>query len=311
MSDDMAHLANQFRSPRQVNRKNSNYIGNFDRVLEDDIPQKTKKIVELSIAKDLTIDDLVTQTRTLFPDESDLYLVLKEIISRKNLTSKQIKRLEILQQELVKRTEPKILKAGINCALKARLFGAAIGLNAALLRQTYRRFLELDQMPLAVYQEWIASYGYKLRHTVLDFIEESLSTDIRSEDPSCSHIEFSYLLGNMIKLQILRTADREFILYLQSRKLAPPYLEEEAQWLMLLCNLVDKKSEKKEILKKLVSDLLLENYAEQSTLLNSVFIAYKRLPESLFDVDYDKENIAMAFYDLLDHSYKAELLTQK
>jgi type III secretion protein W len=314
MADDMANVAAQFRNRRAFEQKGVASGEGFERVLEEDAAPKAQRLVEVLALQNLTLNDVMAQARSLFPDESDLDLVLRELLKRKQLSLIQRKRLERLLEQVEREADPKLLKGGINCALKARLFGAALELKASLLRQTYRRFLESDRKPLADYEDWIASYGYRPRHMVLDFVEESLGTDIRAEDPSCSHLEFGSLLARMRKLHLLRTADRDFVQSLLARKLMPAHAanaEEEADWLLLLCHLIRQERAPAELLTQMLEACLLRSHAERSVLLNAVRSAYKRLPEQLFEDECDFDAPLAVFDRLIDRSYAAELLEQR
>lgn len=323
MADDMASVATQFRNRREFEKKGATSGEGFERVLDEEAAPKAQKLVEVLAVQNLSLDAMLAQARSLFPDDSDLFLVLKELLKRKRLANIQRRRLEGLLETVTREANPKMLKGGINCALKARLFGAALGLQASLLRQTYRRFLESECKPLDDYEDWIASYGYKVRHLVLEFVEESLGTDIRAEDPSCDHLEFSYLLAHMRKLHLLRTADREFVASLLAKKLTPFYEEEEADWLLLLCGLVGRKAPAATLLPQALGACLLSTHAGRSTWLNAVRSAYKRLPPELFVPPGESgeraeaataamsAEVIAAFDQLIDHSYAAELLEQR
>jgi len=319
MADDMASVATQFRNRRDLEKKGAASGENFERVLEEDAGPKAQKLVEVLAVQHLSLDVLLAQARGLFPDDSDLFLVLRELLKRKQLGRIQRSRLEQLLDKVTRDADPKMLRGGINCALKARLFGAALGLQASLLRQSYRRFLESNGRPLDDYEDWISSYGYKARHPVLDFLEESLASDIRAEDPSCGHLEFSYLLGNMRKLHLLRTADREFISSLLTRKLTPPRDEEEADWLLLLCTLLGRQVPAEQVLRQALGASLLTTHADRSAWIGAVRGACKRLPPELFaqpgetteDARAVTADMLDAFDRLTDHSYAAELLEQR
>eukprot|EP01042_Synura_sphagnicola_P018251 gene18251-23075_t len=213
-----------------------------------------------------------------------------------------------------------MLKGGVNCALKARLFSKPLEVKAALLRQTYRRFLESDGSAIDEYEAWIASYGYKLRHLVLDFVEESLGIDIRSENPSCDHLEFSYLLAHMRRLHLLRSADRDFVFALLGNNLVPSYADEEADWLLLLFALLQRQSSPRSLLQGMLGACLLPTHVQRSIWLNAVRRAYKRLPSALLErsaeSDDEKNNkeideIVVMLDQLIDESYAAEMIEMR
>ncbi|MFC6841790.1 type III secretion system gatekeeper subunit SctW [Xanthomonas theicola] len=319
MADDMASVATQFRNRREFENKTAASGEDFARVLDEEAAPKAQKLVRALAVPDLSMDALLRQARSLFPDDSDLFLVLKELLKRKQLASVQRKRLEGLLETVKHQADPKILKGGINCALKARFSGTALGLQASLLRQTYRRFLQSEGKPLQDYEDWIASYGYKVRHRVFEFVEESLVSDILAEDPSCSCVEFGYLLAHMRKLHLLRTADLEFVNSLLAKKLTPRYVEEEKDWLLLMCALVDRGVPAAQLLPEALDACLLPTAAERSVWLNAVRSAYKRLPAELFvrpgeateHADAASAEVLAVLDQLIDQSHAAELLEQR
>lgn len=318
LADDMASVASQFRNRRELEKKASSATDNFDHVLEEDAVPKSQKLLEITKVAQLSIDNLLAQARGLFSDESDLFIVLRELLKRTQVSQTQRRQLEALLERVTREADPKILKAGVHCALKARLFAARLGLQAKFLRQTYRRYLESDRSPIADYEAWISSYGYQSRHFIVDFIEESLGIDIRSEDPSCDHLEFSYLLAHMKKVHILRSADREFVGALLSRRLVPSYKEEEADWLVLFFGLNSTSNVAGPLLREMLGASLLATHSQRSTWINAVRSAYKRLPiELLMDlpepingekIDQITEETIAAMDTLIDQSYAAEML---
>lgn len=312
MADEMAGVAAQFRSRRELEKKGNLSGENFERVLEEDAVPKAKKLIDVLSIDNGRIDRLMARARGFFPDDSDLYLVLKELLKRKELSRIQRTRLESLLAQVSKTADKKMLLAGINCALKARLFGATLMLKASFLRTTYRRFLQNDMPPVADYEEWIASYGYKERHTVLNFVEESLRIDIQAENPSCDLLEFSNLGAHMLKIRLLRTADQEFVMFLLSAKLVIPHQEEEADWLLLLCRIVRNEISMSQLLSEAFGTAcVLQASKKTSVLLNAVRSAYKLLPDALFQNERDPEDAVAAFDRLIDAMYAAELLEQR
>lgn len=320
MADDMANVATQFRNRREFEKKTNTSTENFDGVLDENAAKKAQKLIAISAVLETTLDQLLVQARSLFPDDSDLFLVLKELLKRRQLSSVQRNQLENMLQQVIREANPKILKGGVNCALKARLFSQPLKVSAALLRQTYRRFLESDGSAIDDYEDWVVSYGYQSRHLVLDFVEESLGIDIRSEDPSCDHLEFSYLLAHMRKLHLLRGADREFVFALLRNNLVPTYAEEEADWLMLFFALLQREPISRPLLLGTLGTSLLPTHAQRSTWLNAVRRAYKRLPSALLEnpdepdgeqVDKEIDEVIALFDQLIDESYAAEMIEMR
>jgi type III secretion system YopN/LcrE/InvE/MxiC family regulator len=328
MADDMASVATQFRNRREFDKKGAVADENFDRVLEEDVYPKGKRLATISAVQNVSLDRLMSQARSLFPDDSDLFLVLKELLKRKKLSQIQRNTLTAMLETVTREANPRELRAGINCALKARLFGVSLGLKASRLRQTYRRFLESDRTPLDEYEDWIACYGYQARHIVTDFVQESLVIDIRAEDPSCSLMEFGNLLVYMRKLQILRTADREFIMALLKRKQfsinmdcrsdEERELQKEKSWLLLLFGLIRDDLDPEDLLCEAIAQFHLTTHMARSVWLNAVRAAYKKLPPELFSESLPQpENpeeispVISALEKMMQKSYSAELQEQR
>ncbi|KAF3999328.1 type III secretion system gatekeeper subunit SctW [Glaciimonas immobilis] len=312
MADDMASVATQFRNRKDLEQKGGAAGENFERVLEEDAIPKAKKLVEILAVLSSNMDTLLAQARALFPDESDLYLVLKELLKGRELSQIRRARLESLLALVEQTSNSKMLKAGINCALKARLFGASLVLKASYLRQTYRRFLESDHAPIGDYEEWIATYGHKKRQTVLNFVEESLLIDVRSEDPSCDTMEFSDLCARMQTLRIIRTADRDFVIGLLEKKIVLAHPDEEAEWLFLLCGMAKNEKPMSALLDQALSPgCILQTSRERSVLIQSVRNAYKQLPDKLFQNARVSSDAIAAFDRMSDITYTAELLEQR
>ena len=76
MADDMANVATQFRNRREFEKKTNTSTENFDGVLDENAAKKAQKLIAISAVLETTVDQLLVQARSLFPDDSDLFLVL-------------------------------------------------------------------------------------------------------------------------------------------------------------------------------------------------------------------------------------------
>jgi type III secretion protein W len=203
-SDEMAAaLRSQFRRRGEVADKLETLGDNFERVLEEDVLPKAMQVLAIARQTSRTLEWALQQARQQFPDASDLVLVLSELLRQRQMPVAARQRLEAMLQAVLHQAPPKRLKAGINCALKARLFGRKLALKAGMMRETYRAFLESDDDPVGCYEDWIALYGAHHRADVLGFIEAALLTDIDAQDPSCSRAEFGQLLMRLGQLKRL------------------------------------------------------------------------------------------------------------
>ena len=82
-SDEMAaSLRSQFRRRGDMGDKLEGLADRFERVLEEDALPKAMQIFSVARQPGVSIDWLLQQARGLFPDDSDLVLVLRELLRR-------------------------------------------------------------------------------------------------------------------------------------------------------------------------------------------------------------------------------------
>lgn len=312
ISDEMSAALAHLRGRRQFELKSDTQFDNFERVLDDDTLPKARQILSLARLADKPVGWLLERARDLFPDASDLALVLRELLRRNKLDTHTRQRLETLLQAVVAQASPKRLNAGINAALKARMFGASMAVRAALLRETYRDFLESDEGPLDCYQDWIAQYGPGQRKTVLDFIEAALLTDISAQDPSCSHTEFSDLLARLNDLKRLRSADELFIGRLLADALVCRHNPHEPDWLVFLFGVLAYPDDLDQLLLGALGEhLLLSTHRDRSGLLQTLRRLSLQLPVPLFADEQAPLRLAQQFTGLADIAYAHECIERR
>jgi len=215
-AEEMAQLRTMFANRRDFEKKRGALEENFDQVLESDASEKVEKIVALVENGTVSVDELLRYAMSLFPDESDLVLVLTELVRQKKAKGIKQATLEAALEQAIRRADPKRLKAGINVALKARLFGARMATSPAALRQCYRQFLENLDLSVSLYQGWVTDFGVERRAQVVEFIESALFADMHAHDPSCTRPEFGAVLAALRQLRMLRSSDELFVLTLKA-----------------------------------------------------------------------------------------------
>ncbi|MDD2114505.1 type III secretion system gatekeeper subunit SctW [Pseudomonas asiatica] len=309
-SDEMAaSLRSQFRRRGDFGDKFEGLADSFERVLDEDVIPKARQIQSLAKLAERSIEWLLAQARGLFPDDSDLVLVLRQLLREKVMAEATRWRLEALLQQVLVQSPPRRLKAGINSALKAKMFGKVLVLRAALLRDTYRAFLESEGGPVESYEDWIALYGYQHRGSVLEFIEAALLTDIDAQDPSCSRDEFGQLLKKLGDLKRLRSVDVVFIHGLLVHELVCQHNASEPDWLVFLLGLLQFPDELDSLLSGLFGErLLLVEHQERAQLLQLLRLACLALPLELFGDDEALARIAAQFTHLADLVFAHETI---
>ncbi|HFR2693587.1 TPA: YopN family type III secretion system gatekeeper subunit, partial [Shigella sonnei] len=75
------------------------------------------------------------------------------------------------------------------------------------LRACYRGFIMGNISTTDQYIEWLGNFGFNHRHTIVNFVEQSLIVDMDSEKPSCNAYEFGFVLSKLIAIKMIRTSD--------------------------------------------------------------------------------------------------------
>lgn len=312
-SDEMAAaLRSQFRRRGEVADKLETLGDNFERVLEEDVLPKAMQVLAIARQTSRTLEWALQQARQQFPDASDLVLVLSELLRQRQMPVAARQRLEAMLQAVLHQAPPKRLKAGINCALKARLFGRKLALKAGMMRETYRAFLESDDDPVGCYEDWIALYGAHHRADVLGFIEAALLTDIDAQDPSCSRAEFGQLLMRLGQLKRLRSADSLFVLGLCNHSLVKRHNPEESAWLLFLLGVLRHPDALSPLLHEaLGAAVLLSTHQQRSSVLQVVRQACLALPHELFADESSLQRLAEQFTRLATLAFDQEAIERR
>ncbi|MEA9389622.1 type III secretion system gatekeeper subunit SctW [Acerihabitans sp. TG2] len=306
--------ASQFIGRRQSDKNASEeWSSEFQRVLEDDGSAKAKALLKVSANDNMSLALLLNQARSLFPDDSDLVMVLRELLRQRNLNEKLKTLLKAVLKDVEDNSNPRDVKAGINCGIKARLFGQKhLDLKPILLRASYRRFLENEQDGMEEYQDWIACYGYLLRSVVLDFIEAALLADIDSQDPSCSCIEFGGLIGKLGQLKLLRSGDSLFTKKLVSLDVIDHIGIAEPDWLIMYFSLLAQPQAIGEHLNVLLGEtFLLFSHHERAKIIQVIYRSCKLLPHELFDNVESVHELLYELERLLAITYQQELIEKR
>jgi type III secretion system protein len=214
MADNLAELRSSLTRRRAGGREGGDDAVSgtawADQVLDEEVWPKVASIRQ-TLETQQNLSSLRSFIAGLFPDPSDQVLVLRSLLDDEEIDRINRSQLQELLDEVLASTDPKTLKAGINVAVKAKLFGSLCGTTPKALRESYRDFLGSAMDTQDQYEFWISQYGFDKRFLIVDFIEKSLAVDMYSLDPSCSRLEFGNLLTYMRGLSTIRSADRTFL----------------------------------------------------------------------------------------------------
>ncbi|HAG8013963.1 TPA: YopN family type III secretion system gatekeeper subunit, partial [Escherichia coli] len=230
-TDEMSAALTQFMKKKIYEEQLANFLDGEEYVLEDQPIEKTDKVMEALKAATTHDYEVYSFAKKLFPDESELVVVLRAILRKKQISENVRLNAEALLKKVNQETTKKFINSGINSALKAKLFGQALSLNPKLLRASYRQFLMAEDDAVDTYVEWIGSYGYQNRILVTKFIKETLFSDINALDASCSSLEFGMFLNKLSQLLSLQSAEALFLKTLMNNPIIKKFISAEDYWI--------------------------------------------------------------------------------
>lgn len=282
-TDEMSAALTQFMKKKIYEEQLANFLDGEEYVLEDQPIEKTDKVMEALKAATTHDYEVYSFAKKLFPDESDLVVVLRAILRKKQISENVRLNAEALLKKVNQETTKKFINSGINSALKAKLFGQALSLNPKLLRASYRQFLMAEDDAVDTYVEWIGSYGYQNRMLVTKFIKETLFSDINALDASCSSLEFGMFLNKLSQLLSLQSAEALFLKTLMNNPIIKKFISAEDYWIFSLISLIKFPETAEELLKNALVTLPADaNYKDKTLLLKAIYSGCTNLPFSLF-----------------------------
>lgn len=282
-TDEMSAALTQFMKKKIYEEQLANFLDGEEYVLEDQPIEKTDKVMEALKAATTHDYEVYSFAKKLFPDESDLVVVLRAILRKKQISENVRLNAEALLRKVNQETTKKFINSGINSALKAKLFGQALSLNPKLLRASYRQFLMAEDDAVDTYVEWIGSYGYQNRMLVTKFIKETLFSDINALDASCSSLEFGMFLNKLSQLLSLQSAEALFLKTLMNNPIIKKFISAEDYWIFFLISLIKFPEAAEELLKNALVTLPADaNYKDKTLLLKAIYSGCTNLPFSLF-----------------------------
>lgn len=213
-TEEMADLISSFGRFSKLGRRNDSTENDYSSsMLEDKADEKLGVIVK-NINKLQNLTNLLNFSRSLFPNDSDLMLALRELLLSRQLSELQKKKIKEAILDLEKFCDSKKMHSGINIGHLAKRFSHnqnAKLLSAKDLRNSYLRFLELDIPASFIYQDWIEEFGCHNRTRLLSFTLAALVADMKANVPGIHFAEFGSLSAKLSDARILHTLDGSLI----------------------------------------------------------------------------------------------------
>lgn len=295
--DEMSSALSQFYGKVLQEKFNKNITKYSDKILDAKTIKDICKVFETSRVEELNISELLYELKRRCTDISDLILLLQGLVNDRNLDNELKEKLKVVIEIIEKDADPKELKGGINCALKAKIFGKHLSLKPSLLRAAYRNFISGTEKSLEFYENLITTFGYKKRKEILDFLEDALLLDIASQDPSSTALEFGYLIGKLKIMRQIKSSEHIFIDELINKKTVSDSGIDEPNLLSMFLSILRYPENTKEFINEMIS---VKKQLVKDVFISCVYSAIKDLPENIFEDIKDKDLILNKIMEMED-----------
>jgi len=310
-ADEMSSVMAQFRLRTMRKEENRGMAQSYDYILEEDAPNKILAILGASW---VTAEGLSRLLKDAFDDVTDRWLALQALdTQRESLDSAQQQALtEAIQlAQDAPRKEIRERKAGIHCAIKARLSAKQMPLEFGprMLRAAYREFLINDAgtPDIDIYQSWISRFGYTRREQVLNFIEATFVDDMRSLDPSSTQAEALSPTQRLNVLKRLRSCERTFVQRVSTSPFAEPFNANEEDWLHFVLAILTDPRALDECMSAVAGPAaLLQDNGAHGRLIGLLYRACSDLPGEPLQTQEARDVLLDGLRDLADAAYRRE-----
>ncbi|MCU5773769.1 type III secretion system gatekeeper subunit SctW [Erwiniaceae bacterium BAC15a-03b] len=312
--DELSALVAGLNNRRSRERSNDFYAtAEVYELLEDDPGARLDalwRILRVSGINNIAL--LLQQLKALFPDVSDRLVALRQMLRQRNLAETERELIEQAIATLIESENPKHLKSGINVALKARLFGKALNLSPAIIRESYRHFIESDETEREIYLHWVLMFGGSRRHMVINFMESAVLADMNASDPGCSAAEFGDLLGRLTQIKIIRSSDHLFIKCASNDQFIGQFAISEDQWLLFLLPLLKAGDLLYQQLEQLAGGVIMRQPTRRKvSFVQKIFKLIAAFPAQIYDCCDQQEILHQHFITLIDHGYSQEMVENR
>lgn len=294
-TEEMAELFSSFGRFSKFGRKNDHVENDYVSSMLEDRAEEKLSIIIKNINKLKNSTNALNFFRSLFPNDSDLMLALRELLVRDQLSELQKRRIKDTISDLERFSDSKKINSGMNIGHLAKRYSRrknSNSLSAKDLRNSYLRFLELDIPASFIYKDWIDEYGSENRTRLLVFTLAALIADMKASMPGIHFQEFGTLSAKLSDARILHTLDNTLFenfytlsFYERLRNVDGPVPEYEIIDLFMVGLINHECFEKKltEFSHQYMSSLLVKQRATAIQILRNI---YNITPEFLYAEPY-------------------------
>lgn len=295
-AEEMADILSVFGRFSRMGRKNDTAENDFaSSILEDKLDEKLDTLIK-QVAKLRELSNLLNFARSLFPNDSDLMLALRELLLSRQLSELQKKKVKEAIADLEKFVDRQKMQSGVNVGRLAKRFSKRKGnkkISAKSLRNSYLGFIEQDVPVGFIYQDWIEQYGCENRTRLLSFTMAALVADMKANEPGIHVAEFGPLSNKLSDARVLNTLDQSLLArfaelsFREQMKNQQLLLDEEhiiKLYMTALTDFDDFDSALQTFSQDFMSNLFIRQRAEVLQVLKNMF---NLTPDFLYaDVDY-------------------------
>lgn len=312
ISDDMSMVATLFsqRFGQSLDKK-ANRGQSILYIAEEGADKKLDKVMMLFRKSGRSLQELLSYLRKVFPDESDLVMVLRELLRKKKLGAQLDAGIENEINRLLEGENGKQIRAGINIALQAKTFAKLLSLDASTLRNLYRSFISLDLEPIYFFKMWLEEYDIKKCIIILSFLTQSLICDMQSLMPSCSQsLEFGYFLERVNKLRDLCSFIEINIDKIDTQELKNTITDKQL-YQLIFHGMTFPEEMEKYLLSLLKNEWINYLVNIKMKLLQGIKTIFNNYPESLYLSDEFRDECQIIIQKLIDNYLRLEQYQQR
>lgn len=301
IADDMSMVATQFsqRYGKWLDKK-ANWGKSTLYITEEGADKKLDSVLLMFKKSGQSLQDLLAYLRQVFPDESDLVMVLRELLRKKKLGAQLDAGIENEITRLLEGENAKNIKAGINIALKAKTFAKLLSLSPSVLRDLYRSYINLDIDPIYFFQMWMEKYDVNQCTIILTFLSQSLLCDMQSLMPSCAQIsEFGQLLERVNKLRALYSFIESNMNFFKKIELQS-IISEKQLYQLIFYGMTYPEDMSKYLISLLSGEWGKLLITVRMKLLQGIKTMFNKYPESLFLSDEFRDECQMIIQSIID-----------
>jgi|GEM_PF-3483494 len=299
--DELSALVTQIRNRRDMERRTALLTdGGTDAILDGDAEEKLDALMQILRDEARGRPALLLQAaQRRFADSSCLIAALRALLKRCKAHPQDVEDVRQALAQAEEACEAKPTRAGLNVALKARIFGRKLRMTPASVRHAYRDFIQSDENALTLYQRWLSSYGTDRRHALIDFMEAALLTDMDACQPSCNIVEFGDLYGRLSQIKVIRTCDVNFVHLIKGKRFIALLNKPEEEWLLFLMHTLDNPQALYDGLQEVAGEFLrIASAAEVSQLLQWLLTEVKKMPPAIFHNQQDRDALLENLFNL-------------